>query len=36
MTQIIAACASALDIEVSLDAFFDNPTIAGIVGLPRR
>ncbi|MGS2641569.1 condensation domain-containing protein [Streptosporangium sp. LJ11] len=31
ITQIIARMRKRLDIEVSLDAFFDNPTIAGIV-----
>ncbi|MGC5011548.1 condensation domain-containing protein [Streptosporangium sp. DT93] len=31
ITQIIARMRKRLDIEVSLDDFFDNPTIAGIV-----
>ncbi|WP_425583408.1 condensation domain-containing protein [Streptosporangium oxazolinicum] len=31
ITQIIARMRKRLDVEVSLDAFFDNPTIAGIV-----
>ncbi|MFS1300199.1 condensation domain-containing protein [Streptosporangium longisporum] len=31
ITQIIARMRKRLDIEVSLDAFFDTPTIAGIV-----
>ncbi|MER5620556.1 phosphopantetheine-binding protein [Streptosporangium sp. NPDC002544] len=33
ITQIIARMRKRLDIEVSLDDFFDNPTIAGIAGI---
>ncbi|GAA2853787.1 hypothetical protein GCM10010517_11670 [Streptosporangium fragile] len=31
ITQIIARMRKRLDIDVSLDAFFDNPTVAGLV-----
>ena len=31
ITQIIARMRKRLDVEVSLDDFFDNPTIAGVV-----
>ncbi|WP_431898633.1 condensation domain-containing protein [Nonomuraea sp. bgisy101] len=36
ITQIIARMRKRLNIEVELDDFFDNPTIAGVLGVIRR
>ncbi|MET9337554.1 condensation domain-containing protein [Nonomuraea sp. NPDC003804] len=36
ITQIIARMRKRLDIEIELDDFFDNPTIAGVLGVIRR
>lgn len=36
ITQIIARIRKRLNIEIELDDFFDNPTIAGVLGVIRR
>ncbi|MEV2265216.1 condensation domain-containing protein [Nonomuraea africana] len=36
ITQIIARMRKRLDVEVDLDDFFDNPTIAGVIGVIRQ
>lgn len=36
ITQIIARMRKRLDVEVELDDFFDNPTIAGVIGVIRQ
>ncbi|MEZ0066053.1 acyl carrier protein [Streptacidiphilus sp. MAP12-20] len=35
ITQIIARMQQQLDVEISLDDFFDNPTVAGVVAVIR-
>lgn len=36
ITQIIARMRADLRLEISLDGFFDHPTVAGVVGVARR
>ncbi|RVX38111.1 condensation domain-containing protein [Nonomuraea polychroma] len=36
ITQIIARMRKRLDVEIELDDFFDNPTIAGVIEVIRR